>query len=490
MSPKGKSVRRGKPRVSKFWAGILGLLVVGIAVYAVFGGGLPFGSPPFVLRAMFTSSTQLHIPSPVRISGVQVGQVVSVQRVAGANSSSRAGLVTMHIDQDGLPIHAGATVRIVPRIFLEGNFYVDLQPGPPQAPALHSGSTLPAANTAGPVQLDRILAALTTQPRRNLQTLLQGYGAALNAPSVPAQDASQDPSVRGLTGAQSLNLALKYSPRAFQASAIVNNALLGVQPNDLSGVVKGNERLFRGLAAAGSQLPAFVTHFNQTLGALAAEQQDLSRTIALLPPWLSATDRTLGPLNASYAPTQAFARAILPGIRQLGPTIDVGLPWLAQSSALFSHPELGRLVALLSPAVEKTAASLNSAKAFVSQSEDLARCFDHTLVPTGNEKIKDPPVTSGLQLYQELFQSSVGLAGASQNFDGNGRYVRSLAGGGTYLAHTSPLSGQGPLYGNFVLRPLVTRPAWPGKAPPLSSSVACYQEPPANLNSAQTGGTP
>jgi phospholipid/cholesterol/gamma-HCH transport system substrate-binding protein len=489
-TPPVPKTRRHKPRVSRFLAGVIGLVVIGIAVYVIFGGSNPFASSPFVLRAMFLSPTSLHIPSEVRTSGVNVGQVVSVRRVARANSTSQAALVTMNIDRDGLPVHADATVQIVPRIFLEGNYYVDLQPGTPEAPVLHSGGTLPAPNTSGPVQLDRVLNSLTTEPRRNLQTLLQGFGAALNAPPTRAQDATQDPIVRGLTGGQALNLSLKYSADAFEASSIVNQALLGIQPHDLSHAVKGNEQTFRGLAAAGGQLPAFVIHFNQTLAALAARQQALSQTIGLLPPWLSSTDRTLGPLDRSFPPTRAFAKAILPGIEQLGPTIDAGIPWLTQASALFSKPELGNLVALLRPAVQKTAVSLNSTKAFVIQADILARCFDHTLVPTGNEKIKDPPVGTGLHLYQELFQSAVGLAGASQNFDGNGRYIRTLAGGGGLRLHTSPIPGEGPLWGNFVLPPLGTRPAWPGSAPPVRGNVACYRQAPPNLNSAKTGGTP
>ena len=40
----------------------------------------------------------------------------------------------MDIQQNGLPIHADATVDIRPRIFLEGNFYVDLKPGTPERP--------------------------------------------------------------------------------------------------------------------------------------------------------------------------------------------------------------------------------------------------------------------------------------------------------------------------------------------------------------------
>ena len=56
---------------------------------------------------------------------------------------------------------------------------------------------------------------------------MQGFGASLNGQPTAAQDASQDPSVRGLTAAQALNKSLEYSAGAFKASAIVNQALLG-----------------------------------------------------------------------------------------------------------------------------------------------------------------------------------------------------------------------------------------------------------------------
>jgi hypothetical protein len=335
-----------------------------------------------------------------------------------------------------------------------------------------------------------VLASLTANARSNLQTLLAGLGSALNGAPTAAQDSTQDPSVRGLTAGQSLNLSLKYSADAFRASAIVNDALLGIEPHDLAGVVQGSARVFRGLAASGNQLAGLVTNFDSTLAALAARQRELGQTIALLPPWLSATESALGPLNASFGPTKAFARAILPGLDQLAPTIRVGLPWLSQAERLLSHRELGALLDSLTPAVDQTASTLSSTKAFIGSADQLARCFSNVLVPTGNQVIQDSPLGTGRALYQELFQGAVGLAGASQNFDGNGRYVRSLAGGGSVQAHTSSIPGQGPLYGNFVLPPLGTRPAFPGQAPPLRSGVACYRNPPPDLNSAQTGATP
>src|SRR5205807_6806730 len=133
----------------------------------------------------------------------------------------------------------------------------------------------------------------------------------------------QDPIVRGLTGGQSLNLSLRYSADAFRASSIVNQALLGIQPHDLSGAVQGSSRLLRGLAASGNQLASLVTTFNATMATLASRQQALAETVAVLPVWLRATASALGPLNASFPPTRELARAILPGIRQLDPTLGL-----------------------------------------------------------------------------------------------------------------------------------------------------------------------
>ncbi|MFZ0043198.1 MAG: MlaD family protein, partial [Solirubrobacteraceae bacterium] len=421
-------MRRHRSRVSKFAAGLIGIVLVGAVCWLVFGGSVPFGSSPYKLKAVFTTETELHLGSPVRIAGVNVGKVLSVSHVSG---SSAAAVVTMTIARGGLPIHADATLNVRPRLFLEGNYYVDLAPGTPGAPVLSTGSTLPAPNTSGPVQLDRVLSALRSNTRADLQTLLQGYGASLNVAPTAAEDATQDPSQRGLTAGQSLNESLKYAAGAFKASTIVNAALLGQQPQDLSGVVSGTSHVLGALSSQSGHLAHLVTAFNSTMGALSARQQDLSDTIAALPPWLRATDAALGPIQSSFAPTIAFARELTPSVKQLGPTIAVGLPWLAQATALSSPQELGGLLPSLTTAVQNTAASLSATKSLLNRSGALARCFTHTVIPTGNQRIQDPPLTTGLQVYQELFQSAVGIAGAAQNFDGNGRYIRSTTGGGS-----------------------------------------------------------
>jgi virulence factor Mce-like protein len=476
--PAPLKIRRHKPRVSNLQAAVIGLLGVVIACYLVFGGGLPFSGSPFVLRAVFTSNTDLHIPSPVRIAGVDVGQVTAVERIKG---SPNAGIVVMQIDRDGLPIHSNATAQIRSRILLEGNFYVDLHPGTPEAPIVGSGATLPAANTSGPVQLDRVLSSLNSNARANLQKLVQGFGAALNKPEP------------GGTGAQGLNRALDYSANAFEASTIVNQALLGERPGDLTGAVRGEAQFLRGLADSGTQLPGLISSFDTTMSALAAHDQDLRATIAELPAVLRSTLGADNALETSFAPTQAFARDLIPSINQLGATVTVGTPWLQQLAKLSSADELGGLLRSLTPAVDNTAVAVRNTTPLINGAATLSRCFTNVLVPTGNEKITvDSSPPSGLSIYQQLFQSAVGLAGATQNFDGNGHYVRATVGGGANQIQTQPLSSAGALYGNSVLPVLGTFPSFPSPAdaPTLKSSVPCYTQTAPNLNTATRGNGP
>jgi phospholipid/cholesterol/gamma-HCH transport system substrate-binding protein len=475
--------RRRRSRVSGAVAGLVATIVVLAACWLVFKGPTPWSGGGYKLKAVFTVQTELHLDSPVRIAGVDVGKVTSIHHVQG---NSTAAMVTMTIAHQGLPIHSDATVNIRPRLFLEGNYYVDLQPGTPEAPVIHSGGVLPAAHTSGPVQLDRVLSALNSDARGNLQTFVQGLGDALNAKPTAAADATADPSQRGLTAAQSLN----RSADAFKASAIVNQALLGENPNDLSGAVTGLSATFNGLANAGGHLSDLVTSLNTTMQALADREGDLSETISLLPSTLRSLNATAGSLQASYGPTRTFARDLLPGVQQLGPTIDAGLPWLTQAQALLSDRDLGGLLTDLSPAVRNTGATVRSTRSLLGGSYELAACFNHTIIPTGNEKISDPPITTGLQVYQELFQSAVGIASASQDFDGNGRYVRATTGGGSLREQTGSLPGAGPLYGNAVYPSLGTRPVFDAHQPPQVRSVECLKENPPNLNAAKTGVGP
>jgi virulence factor Mce-like protein len=182
--------------MSPFRAGLVAILVVVIACYFAFEKHVPFLTHHYQLKAVFQNATNLRTSSPVRIAGVNVGTVTSVKTYKDQNGTATgAALVTMSLNKNGLPIHSDATLKIRPKLFLEGNFFVQLQPGSPSAQDLKSGSTIPVTQTSAPVQIDQVLSSLQSNTRQQLQVLLVGYGDAINGQPLPGEDADQVPAV-------------------------------------------------------------------------------------------------------------------------------------------------------------------------------------------------------------------------------------------------------------------------------------------------------
>jgi ABC-type transporter Mla subunit MlaD len=165
--------RRDQRGLAPFTAGLIAVIVVAVGVFFAFTKANPFASP-YELKGAFESANNLKPNSPVRIAGVEVGKVKKVEAVAGG-SREGAAIVTMHLKENALPIHEDAQMKIRPRVFLEGNFFVDVKPGSPSAKTLASGKTIPTTQTAAPVQFGDVLTALQSDTRADLQVFLKEY---------------------------------------------------------------------------------------------------------------------------------------------------------------------------------------------------------------------------------------------------------------------------------------------------------------------------
>jgi len=139
--------RKDRSGASPFVVGLVVLIVACIGVFFGFTKHIPF-THGFRVKAVFQSSNSIRENSPVRIAGVNVGKVTKVEGKPGSD----AAVVTMEINDKGLPLHKDAEMKIRPRIFLEGNFFVDVSPGTPSAPTIGDGDTIPITQTATPVQ--------------------------------------------------------------------------------------------------------------------------------------------------------------------------------------------------------------------------------------------------------------------------------------------------------------------------------------------------
>jgi phospholipid/cholesterol/gamma-HCH transport system substrate-binding protein len=467
------------------WAiGLVVALLFVAGFYLAFTKRIPFTSRGYELHATFESATTLKPTSPVRIAGVNVGTVTSVE------PQGNMAKVTFTVDGEGLPIHKDATITIRPRLFLEGNLFLDLQPGSPSAPDLSSGSTIPVTHTATAVQLGEVLTSLQKDSRDSLQRALAGYGKALNQEPTPAEDTTQDPSVRGLTGAEGINQTFRYGGKAGRTNAIVNRALLGEHPHDLSNLIRGQRDVFAKLASTDGSLSDLITNFNTTAGALASESANLSASIRELAPTVERARPSLLHLNDALPPFRALARASLPGIRQLPATIKVGSPWLVQTRKLLRKGELGGDAKLLASSAPPLAQVTHHSVSLFPQTGLLGRCVSHNLVPAGNAVVDDAggayPFSTGQPNYREFLYGAANLAGESQGFDGNGPFVRFQAGGGPELVHMSE-PGNGfqakTLWANNIAAVLGTRPRLPvAGRPPIRMDVPCHTQDVPDLN--------
>ncbi len=472
-SRKPLTLRKDRTGSNPVLVGALVLLAAVIVTYFGFTKDWPF-SRGFQYKAVFTSSNSIRTNSPVRIAGVNVGKVVKVEGQDGTDNA----VITMEVKDEGLPIHKDARLKIKPRIFLEGNFFVDLQPGTPSAPTISDGDTIPVGQTATPVQLDQVLTALQQDTRRSLQSLLIELGSSLTRRPTPAENADQSIYTQDKSAAEALNNSIVYGEPALKNTAIVNEALQGIVPSDLTGLVKGLSETGTKLAENDAELAALVENFNTTMAAIASQQNAVRASVRELGPTVTRAYASLGSLNDALPSVRRFSLEIIPGVEQTQPTIDAVTPWIAQARPLVSKSELGGLVADTQPATASLASASASTVPLIKQGDLLAKCVSKVILPAGDVKLQDGPSTTGKENYKEFWYSMVGLAGEGENFDGNGQFVHFQTGGGGYSVKLSGgnLGAGGELFGNSVGQPLGTSPAWTQTKPPFVSNQPCYTQ--------------
>jgi phospholipid/cholesterol/gamma-HCH transport system substrate-binding protein len=469
--------------------GIVVIVVLAVGVYFGFTKHIPF-KHGFRLKAAFGTVVNIQPKSPVRVAGVDVGKVSSVARVGNT------GVITMEIGTNGLPIHSDATAKVRPRIFLEGNNFVELQPGSPSAPTVSSGAELPVTQTANPVQLDQVLGALNSDTRTNLQDFLVGYGDALTRKPTPAEDANQEPEVRGIDAAQALNQAYHRGPPSLRGTAVVNQALGGTEAHDLSLLIASIGRVTAALNVHEQELGELITNFNIFFRSFANQSASLTATVAELPTALRSATRGLAGLDASFGPTKTFANDIIPGVKLTPATVTAALPWIEQVQASLAPTELGGVAKSLAAATPALAQLTAEQTPFYKQTDLFNKCLTNVIIPAGNTKLQDGAATTGVENYKEFWYSLVGLGGIGQSFDGNGNVTRFLAGnsGQTLKSAKAEVLGSKPhsenlqLLAHSPLAPLGTRPAYPAEEPAYQPLVPCYKQALPNFNGPLSSG--
>jgi ABC-type transporter Mla subunit MlaD len=423
----------------------LAIIVIVLGIFISFTKFNPFADP-YELNALFRDAKNLQSGAPVRVAGVEVGKVASVESIDGA------ARVTMELSDEALPLHEDAQLEVRPRILLEGNFFVDLQPGSPSADELDDGETVGVTQTTTAVTLPDILDVLNTDVRSDLQSLLHEYGTV---------------ALKG-GGAKAFNRAIPSFAPAYRYTALTNEALLGVEPErDIQRLLRGQQRVFSALSDNPAVLRELVTDLNVTAGALASQDSALAASVPALRDTLRAGLPALAELNDTLPTLRVFAREALPGVRSSVATLDAAIPWITQARALVAPDELKGLAADLRQAVPSLVKVNRRLIPLLRALRALSSCTNAVLVPWAESEIPSlEPGNSGHQVREQLNRSFVGLAGESRVNDANTPvfHVQGVAPAKLALGQIQPAA-----------------PLDPSQPPPHRPDVPCETQEPPNL---------
>jgi phospholipid/cholesterol/gamma-HCH transport system substrate-binding protein len=124
---------------------------------------------PKTISAYFTTATAIYPGDDVRVSGIKVGTIASVQ------PQGTQAKLTMKLERD-VPIPADAKAVIVAQNLVASR-YVQLTPYRSGGPTMRDGAVIPVERTAVPVEWDEVKA--------QLDRLAKDLGPTSNAPAGP-----------------------------------------------------------------------------------------------------------------------------------------------------------------------------------------------------------------------------------------------------------------------------------------------------------------
>ncbi len=333
-------------RLPSWLIGLVLVVVIAIASVLAFTKELPWGDA-YEVRAVFGSAQSVRPSSPVRIAGVNVGKVTAVEPLTSAETEdlqAQSGRAAARDDgrradrpaggggDDGAERGRAAAARgrdassCARGCSWRATTSSTWSPGSPNAPVTDDGHTYPVNQTAYSVQLDQVLTTLQGDVRTDLQMFLDQLGNALIK----------------YGGAEGFRELYRTSAPAGKYTSQVNQAVLGTEPGDLTGLIRGLDRVVRGLGRNEQTLQNLVTNFRVFSGSFAAEDVALGQAIEELPNTLEAAGPAFTNLNASFPALRAFAREALPGVRSTPETLRAATPFVAQIRALVSRARAAR----------------------------------------------------------------------------------------------------------------------------------------------------
>jgi phospholipid/cholesterol/gamma-HCH transport system substrate-binding protein len=403
------------------------LLAVAITYYAFSGRQIPFVHH-FTLHALVRNSVDIIPGSPVRIAGIDVGQVTGT---AGEGSLTR---IDFTVGSNGQPVHKDATITIRDRLFLEGAYYLQLDPGSPSAPIANDGFTIPVSNTAYPVQFYQVLSTFNSATRQSLQNALNSLDEGFSPP------AGQQPTAAN-SGAGGFKQAIPQFTPTLKDIAWVTQGLHGTHQGDIERLLASGSDVTTTLQGSSAQLADLVTGLDRVSTALASSDGALAQSVAGLDQTLQAAPPALSAIDHALPPVTRLAGALDPSLKVAPPLVDGLTRAVGELAAIVAPVERGRLLQTLKTTFVEFPSTLRELGTAFPITKGVTDCLRTHVTPVLESQVPDGSLSTGQPVWQEFVHFIVGLASAGQDFDGNGYWIRSILGTGTNSASVGQLTG-------------------------------------------------
>jgi ABC-type transporter Mla subunit MlaD len=345
-------------------------------LWITFGGPTPFKAKPYEIRVPFNEATQLAQQSDVRISGVSIGKVQSID----VAPNGKQALATIHIEDKYGPIPERSRAILRTKTLL-GETYVELTPGSSSEPKLEDGGTLAEANVAESVQLDEIFRTFDAPTQAAFQEWMRQSAAATEG---RGQDLSAAFAQFGPT--------LEEFDRLFR---VLDTQELAVKQLFRNGATALDA--FRGREG---QLGQLIQSSNQVFQTTAAREDDLEALFKAFPTFLDEFRVTLDRLRTFAVDTDPLMRQLVPAAEELSPTLI--------ALARFSPEAKGFFEGLL-PVIENSSDGFPALrKLFRDEFPPLLRAADPFLRNLN-------PVITGIGLYRRELAAAMANVAAATN---------------------------------------------------------------------------
>ena len=280
-----------------------------------FGGPLPLKPKGYRVMIAFPRTLALAEQSDVRISGVNVGHVISLK--LGGDGRTHA---TIEVASKYAPIRANMHAILRQKTLL-GETYVQLIPEGRSVRNLADGGQLANSQVEPSVTLDDILSAFDAKTRRDFQIWQQAVAEGING--------------RG----EQINSAFA-SLEPFVGSANKLVTVLNSQEGAVKALVRNTGVVFNALASRDHQLEGLIVNGERTFHAAAEGSQAFAAAFRALPTFERNSRTAFKELDRFAADASPFLDEFKPAERQLSALLQAAKPFA---------PEFDKFLTALGP---------------------------------------------------------------------------------------------------------------------------------------------